>query len=313
MALDRLDFNPRTKQYMFAKDGINPDMYFVKALEETLKLKDATAGYKACTETYLRKTQKAAVKLKLDFLKIRDVELHHIKKIISLGSVSNRDFNGMKKHLSTLFTDLVDENCLKINPCTGIKSKNHTVAIKKIFTDQELKDVFEYIELFKPLFVNYFQIFLMSGSRNSELLGLQKKHVDLENREFKILLKKGSLNHWETRPIYDAVFPFWEKQLALCKSDDDYLFGAKFLPNEKFKQRNSVYLYWRTNIMKPLGLDITIYSLKHYFLDKLDEANYNAGFAAGHRTRDITAIYTVGKKKRELEYLKNIDIKNPSL
>lgn len=312
-SLDRLDYNPRTKSYMFAAKGLNPDMYFIEALHETLKNKEATKGFKGCTETYLRKTESAAKKLKLEFLKIRDVELFHIKNIIQEGSVSNRDFNGMKKHLSTLFTDLVDENCLKINPCTGIKSKPHTVAVKKVFTDEELKYVYQYILEFKPLFANYFQIFLMSGSRNSEILQLQKKDVNLEKREFKILLKKGSQNKWVTRPIYDAAVSFWESQLALCKSSEDFLFGAKFLPNTKSKLRNSVYLYWRTNIMKKLNTDVTIYALKHYFLDKLDEANYNAGLSAGHKNREITALYTVGKQKRELEYLKSIDFKNPTL
>ena len=60
--------------------------------------------------------------------------------------------------------------------------------------------------------------------------------------------------------------------------------------------------------MKPLNIDITIYALKHYFLDQLDEANKNASLSAGHRNREITALYTVGKKKREMEYLKEIEI-----
>lgn len=155
----------------------------------------------------------------------------------------------------------------------------------------------------------------MSGSRNTELLQLQKKHVNLEKQEFMILVKKGAGYRWEARPIYSKALPFWADQISKCTSNDDYLFGRNFLPErrERAKLKDSVYLYWKRNIMGPLNIDVTIYYLEHYFLDKLDEANHSAGSAAGHSNKEITAIYTVGKKKRELEYLKNIEINNPTL
>ena len=108
---------------------------------------------------------------------------------------------------------------------------------------------------------------------------------------------------------------FWENQLSKCKSADDYLFGKHFLPEKKDKPKlkDAVYSFWKRNVMDALDIDVTIYSLKHYFLDKLDEANHNAGSAAGHSSKEITAIYTVGKKKRELEYLKSIEVYNPTI
>lgn len=312
-ALDVRDYNPRTKQYMFSQEGLHRDMYFITALQEALKLRVISEGYRRSIKSYIRKVEKSAKKLKLDYLKIHEVELSHVKKLLNDCAVSNCDYNRTKKNLSPLFADLVDESCIKVNPCTNLKSRSHISSIKKIFTDKELKKVFEHIKETKPNFVNYFQVFLMSGSRNTELLQLQKKHVNLDKREFVILIKKGSLYQWETRPIYHLAVPFWEDQLNLCKSDDDYLFGANFLPAKRSKGKDSVYHFWKRNIMVPLGIDVTIYSLKHYFLDKLDEANHNAGSAAGQRNKEITALYTVGKKKRELEYLKNIPIQNPSL
>ena len=313
-ALDDRDYNPRTKSYMFAKEGIHKDLYFIDALTETLKLKVISDGYRSSIESYIRKVHSSAVKLKLDYLKIQYVELSHIKKILTDCTKSNYDYNKTKKNLSTLFSDLVDEGCIKVNPCTNLKSRAHVPEIKRIFTDQELVSVFNHIKESKPNFVNYFQIFLMSGSRNTELLQLQKKHVNLENQEFMILVKKGSTYRWEARPIYTKALQFWEDQLNKCSFNED-LFGRNFLPEKRAspKLKDSVYLYWKRNIMKPLNIDVTIYSLKHYFLDKLDEANQSAGSAAGHSNKEITAIYTVGKKKRELEYLKSIDVSNPTL
>lgn len=302
------DYNPRTKMFMFEKDGLHKDMSFLDALDLVLVDRPVSGDYRKSVETYLRKVRKSAIKLKLDYLKIKDVELPHVKKILQDCAVTNCDFNKMKKGISPLFADLVDEGCLKVNPCTGIKAKPHVTAIKKIFTPEEFNDVLDHLKTHRPDFVNYLICFTMSGCRTPEILNIQKKDVDLQNREFIITLKKGNQYKREKRVIFPDAMEYWQKQIDLCSDDDDYLFGAHFRPSKTPKLPNSVYYFWRQNVMKALNTDITIYSLKHFFLDLLDDANYNAGITAGHRNREITALYTVGKKKRELEHLKKIDI-----
>lgn len=303
------DYNPRTQSYMFTKEGIHQDLYFLDALDMVLESRPVSDEYRNSVQSYLRKVRKSSKSLKLDYLKIKDVELPHVKKILQDCAVSNCDFNKMKKGISPLFADLVDEGCLKVNPCTGIKAKPHVTAIKKVFTDEEFNSVFNHIKTSRPNFVNYMMCFCMSGSRTPEILGVQKKDVDLAKREFTITLKKGNQHKRVQRVIYPEALPFWTAQMNLCQSAEDYLFGAKFLPNTAVKRRDSVYNFWKVNVMEALNTDITIYSLKYYFLDKLDDANYKAGKAAGHRNREITDLYTIGKKKREIEYLKTIEIR----
>lgn len=62
--------------------------------------------------------------------------------------------------LSSLFTDLVDESCVKVNPCTGIKSWKHIVEKKEIFTDKELQKITERVLKDVPYFYNFFNIFI---------------------------------------------------------------------------------------------------------------------------------------------------------
>lgn len=301
--LDEKDYNPRTKQYMFKLGELNPYLSVVEALNKALELKQYTPEYKKQVESSILRFNQTAQKLDLNYLKIKDVELIHIKKIIDNYCCSNHSFNYTKKMLSSLFTDLVDAGCLKVNPCTGIKSKLHIVERKDIFSDEELKVIEEKILNEVPLFYNFYNIFFYSGCRVPEILSLKKKDVDLEKQEFVITLKKGGLYIREKRAITADALQFWKSQLSKVK-DDEYLFSSRFQPGKKLIHRDDVYKFWKKNI----GIK-TIYTLKHTFLDKLEEANYNAQIAAGHRDDRTTSIYTVGRDKRRLEAQKKMTIK----
>lgn len=154
-----------------------------------------------------------------------------------------------------------------------------------------------------PLFYNFFNIFFYSGCRVPEILSLKKKDVNLDRQEFVITLKKGGLYIREKRAIIADALQFWKSQLSKVK-DDEYLFSSRFQPGKKLIHRDDVYKFWKKNI----GIK-TIYTLKHTFLDKLEEANYNAQIAAGHRDDRTTSIYTVGRDKRRLEAQKKMTLK----
>lgn len=300
--LDEKDFNPRTKQFMFVSDDLNPNLSFLDALYKALEKKSYTPEHRKVVESALRRFKTYTGKLEYDYLKIKDVELIHVKKVLEACGLSNHSYNQYKKMISSLFTDLVDEACLKVNPCTGIKSKKHIVEKKDIFTDKELERVTERILKDAPTFYNFFQIFYMSGCRVPEMLGLKPKDVNLEKREFTITLKKGGLDVREKRAIIPNAIEFWERQMFEIK-DTDFVFSYGFVPGETELKRDYVYKFWKKKIRIK-----TIYTLKHTFLDKVEEAHYSAQIAAGHRKDTTTAIYTVGREKRRLEAQKQIQI-----
>ncbi|MDP9954675.1 integrase [Epilithonimonas hungarica] len=301
--LDEKDYNPRIKQYMFNIGDLNPYLSVFESLNKALELKQYTPEYKKQVESAITRFNETSKQLSLDYIKIKDVELIHVKKILENFCCSNHSFNYTKKMLSSLFTELVDAGCLRVNPCTGIKSKIHIVERKDLFTDEELSEIEEIILKDQPQFYNFYKIFFYSGCRVPEMLSLRKKDVNIDRQEFIITLKKGGLYVQEKRAITADVLQFWKSQLSKVK-DNDYIFSKKFQPGTTVLHRDYVYKFWKDKI----GLK-TIYTLKHTFLDKLEESNYNAQIAAGHRDDRTTSIYTVGRERRRLEAQKKMTLK----
>ncbi|MFP3599644.1 integrase, partial [Chryseobacterium sp. SIMBA_029] len=110
---------------MFLEEELNPNLSLCEALQKALASKTYTPEHMKLVEFILNRFKTNTIKLELDYLKIKDVELIHIKKILEACNLSNYGYNQNRKVLSSLFTDLVDESCLKVNPCTGIKPKKH--------------------------------------------------------------------------------------------------------------------------------------------------------------------------------------------
>lgn len=306
--LDKKDYNPRTKEYMFERGELNPYLFAGDALEKVLEKKEFTPEHRINVAADLKRFLASFEKMNLNYLKIKDVELLHIKKTLESLNLTNYSYNKSKIHLSSLFTDLVDEGCLKVNPCTGIKSKRHVVERKEIFTDNELKKISDHIESNHNHFYNFFQIFYMSGCRVPELLGLKRTDINLEKSEFTITLKKGELYVREKRAIIPDAAPVWINQLQNALFDDDFIFSFFYQPGPDEMHRSYVYKFWREKVMKPTGIDKSIYILKHTFLDKVEEAHFSAQIMAGHRNDLTTSIYTVGREKRRLEAQKQIRI-----
>ena len=300
--LDERDYNPRTKQFMFSSGVLNPNMSLSEALQLALDQKSYSTEHLKIVQSDLNKFSKAAEKTNLHHLKIKDVELLHIKTILNQCNLSNYGYNKAKKHLSSLFTDIVDAGCVKVNPCTGIKAKTHVTARKDIFTDKELSEIKETILRDVPHFYNFYQIFYMSGCRVPEILGLKCSDVDLDRQEFEITLKKGAMYIREKRAVISEALPFWEDQMNNAQKND-FIFSKGFNPGSKPLNRDYIYKFWKDKI----GIK-TIYTLKHTFLDKVESLNYSAQIAAGHRKDATTAIYTVGREKRRLEAQKEIKL-----
>ncbi|AYZ11932.1 hypothetical protein EGY05_08330 [Chryseobacterium arthrosphaerae] len=122
--LDEKDYNPRTKQFMFMEEELNPNLSLTEALEKALERKTYTPEHVKVVESALNRFKLNMNKLELDFLKIKDVELIHIKKVLEACSLSNYSYNQDKKMLSSLFTDLVDESCLRVIPVPELSRKN---------------------------------------------------------------------------------------------------------------------------------------------------------------------------------------------
>ena len=109
--------------------------------------------------------------------------------------------------------------------------------------------------------------------------------------------------------------------LDLAKNDDDYLFSRGMIPGSEKINPWQISRRWRERIKKTdkikdkHGNTVIVtedfYSLKHYFLDKLDEAQ-NIKFSqvmGSHKSdKTTTSHYTVNRDKRTRNALKKLDI-----
>ncbi|MCL1670888.1 tyrosine-type recombinase/integrase [Elizabethkingia ursingii] len=290
------------------------DLYLMEALELAFNdhIENITKQYAASIKSTLKKIQPIIVKLKYDFLKIRDTELKHIKNILDNCNLSHYSYNKYKIHLSALFKILCVNSCLSKNPCEYIPVKNHIKKDRRILTKKQFDEIYNFLLERYPDYANYCQIFHMSGCRSTELLGIKKSEVNIEKQEFIITVKKRSSHVREIRAIIPEALPFWKIQVDKCIFEDDYLFGIGFSPELRSEPitHDLPGKYWKRYIQEKFNIDVTFYPLKHLFLDKIAELYgiETAQGMAGHLNGKTTEIYAVFNKKRELEKLKKISL-----
>lgn len=321
--LDDENYNPVSKTYMGSDSKIlHPHLRFSQALLISLKYVEATEEYVKDLKKCINRVNAAILKLHLNDLKVKDVKIFHVKNILEAQNLTPYMFNKFRVMLSAIFNKyLIEFGCIESNPCRDIGKKTATKNKREVFTDEKLLIVKNYLQINYPDFYRYFEIFFHSGCRTSELFRLQKKHVRLELQEFDILIKKRRGGYqWETKAINSSVLELWNQQLSRCVSDEDYLFAKKLLPDSKQVRPRQMSRRWERlvkdsekikdaegNIIK---VTEDFYSLKHLFLDKVEE-KYGisvAQSAAGHLSEKTTEIYTTGKKERQMQTMKNIEI-----
>lgn len=304
---------PNVLSYQDTFNGdFSPENYLIESLE--LALQDHKAnishGFYKSLESNLKMIKPIIIKLKFDKIPIKEIQLKHVKKILDNCKISNYSYNKYRKHLSVLFKILCANSCLLQNPCENIPTRDHLKKERVLLTKNLFREIYNYLLDKYPHYANYMQIFCMSGCRSTEMLSIKKSDVNLSKQEFSITVKKRKEMVKETRIIIPDAIPFWKKQLDLCKTDDYFLFGESFAPELRDHPRcsDSPGKYWTHIVNKKFNTNTTFYSIKHYFLDMVQEKHGMsvAQKMAGHLNGKTTEIYTVFKKKREMEELKHL-------
>lgn len=299
----------------FSEGDFSPELYLIEALEMALQdhRNNISHAYFKSIESNLNTIKPVIIKLSLDKIPIKDIQLKHVKKVLDNSDLSAYSYNKFTKHLSKLFGILIANSCLIQNPCEYIPRKHHVKSERVILTQEKFDEIYIYLQENFEDYANYMQIFHMSGCRSTELLSVKRQDVNLEKQEVIVLVKKRNSYVREIRAIISDALPFWEKQVEKCLYDNDYLFGAGFSPELRLKPVTSDLpgKYWSRYVNKVFNTDTTFYSLKHLFLDKVAEKHgiQSAQKMAGHLNGKTTEIYTIFKEKRELEELKKISFK----
>lgn len=216
------------------------------------------AGYK------ISDIKEGALKLKKDKKKIGEIELSDVMAIMKFLkedlSWSNDNYNKHRSYLMMCFEVLKEWGAVKFNIIKETKKLKIVKKKREVLTDDEIIKVKEKLINEYYSFYRFMQIFHMSGARESEMINVKGKDVDLKNQFFKIILKKSGGDYEEVEKIItNAALPFWEEAMKECKPDD-YVFGRShkknscYKPSDKKLHDNRINKDWREFIMVPLSM-----------------------------------------------------------
>jgi integrase len=270
----------------------------------------------------------AAKGVKLDKKPMKDFELPHLvmvlNKVAELRKLSNTGFNKYRTHLSTLVTELIQWQVVKINLVYHVKQKK--VPKKSQFHRPPSKHELNLIAArLRTLHYNYFRFLCCiyaCGLRPHELVNMRIKDLRKIEQVFRIEDSKTG-EQWE------SVVPNWLMkillELDLHKYPSDYYIfasrstaGKTFTPGPTRMHSNTPHTNWNRIIKQPvekggMGLNITQYAFKklggdamvrlqaQFGVDKLLELPQSQ---MGHTSSKMTEVYVsehIDVKKRLLK------------
>lgn len=287
----------------------------------------------------LNRFEKAAKKLRMTDINIGDFRRRQFKQILDYLDLTDNYYNKFRAYFSSLFVELVEYECCDTNLTRDIKKRSVTTKKREVLPIEKVDLIMEHLEEHHYSFYRYAKIFLYSGARSAELFSVQRKHIRLEQQEYDILLKKGKQYVWETKVIIQNAIPFWTEVVKLSQSPEEFIFSYDLVPGTNKNDANQITRRWRKLVKDRIvfkdgvirfksELDTStdfiyeritadFYSLKHAFLDLLDEMDHNnvdsefntAQRIASHRSAKITnGVYTIGKVRRDNERLKKVKV-----
>ncbi|MCT4324233.1 site-specific integrase [Elizabethkingia anophelis] len=298
--LDIDNYNPIKRVFMRGHSGLTPKTFFADALTLALgKLKTYPKGkakekkpneysyhYVKQIRCAVTRISEKLIHLGYEFTPISEVETFHVNNILENLDLPDYTFNKFIGYASKIFKIIKSAGCIKTNPCNDIDRKEHAHPERETLNDRKLHYVFYYLQDNHYEFFRFCKIFFLSGARESELMRVQKKDVDINNQEYKVTILKGGPPRIVTKVIIPEAIASWEEVLELCTSEDEFLFSKGLVPGDIPINPTQLSRRWKRHVKNSIeikdqyGEVITVtedlYSLKHLFLDKIDEAQMNA-------------------------------------
>lgn len=276
---------------------------FHTGLEYALKLKKETLSKWSFPDYRgaVRFMQKAAKECGLGDIPIENIDRKDVRLIVSTAKELNEwSANARNKYLSllkSLLTALVDDDDkLKNNPAHGIKDekivkgpgykrltdREHDLIVQTLYTNYP--DYFEYVMTIEDVLI-----------RRKELLMIQAGDINLSARQLTIREEVAKTNTERKIPITDDFMDVLLRREIYKLPKNWYIFSSdKFKPGPLQYHPNSPTNWWRNIVIKGLGINCKMYSLKHLGADKKLLAGISIETLkdlCGHKSIQMTEIY----------------------
>ena len=310
-------YNPVTGKFSPIENNcIEPTTTFIEALWKAHGLMKLEPTTKNDIKSLINHFDVAAKKLGFDKQEIQAVKRKHLIQLLEMlpllkKSWSSYSYNNARGYLMMLYKKLMLLQAVDSNPVNDIPKEEVITKIKKVLTHKEREIINKYLLENDRNYWRFINIFFHSGCRRTELCRLVPADIDLDNQQFKVLIKKGSKQRECMKPIKNIALDFWKEQMEKSENKE-FVFSSTFKAGAFKLDPGAISKKWKMYVKDNLGIDVDFYALKHLNLDETS-SYLNAEAAAkmaGHTSTVITLKhYLVNEQQREMERLKKVENK----
>lgn len=290
-----------------------------KALSKAVETIDVAKTTRDEVKGVVKYVTKSIFSLKLTGLEVGETKIKHIRAILdncaNIKDVwNNNQFNNYRKCLNILFVELIEQGAIEHNPVREIKKRKWTEKIKTGIPSYDRRRIDCHLRKKKlTSFRLFLRIFFSSGARTTELLDIQRKHVNLNKQSFTVIIKKGKSYKQVEKTITNHAMRYW-KLICRTAKQDDYLFSTGLVPGPNKIRPDQIKRRWATHVKSEkygLGLKYTFYELKHTHTTEVVNNNSDQHAAAmnSHTTLKLVhSVYDLNHDQRKHEELKKVKV-----
>lgn len=216
------------------------------------------------------KTIKQYKSICLHFEPIKDIPMLELNTIHLQGLFNSLELSTASKRQLKAVLNQIYKYALKMEIVSKDYSnlielgKKQVVIERKVFTNEEITKLWKYKEL---EFVDTILIMIYTGLRIGELLTIENKNIDLENRTI-----KGGI---KTDAGKDRIIPINMEILPLIKNrmraDKTHLITGTRGKKMAYQRYHMIF----TDLMEKLNMNHTIHDCRHTFASLLSNADAN--------------------------------------
>lgn len=198
----------------------------------------------------------------IPMLELTTMQLQELFNSVTLAPASKRLLKAVLNQVYkyALKMDIVVKDCSEFLEL----GKKQAVIERKIFTNEEISKLWKYKEL---QWVDTVLIMIYTGLRIGELLTIESKNVDLENRTIRGGIKTDAGKN-RIIPINMEILPLIKNRMSL---ERQYLITG--VRGKKLLYQN--YILFFNKLMDQLNMEHTIHDCRHTFASLLSNADAN--------------------------------------
>lgn len=295
-------FNPFNSFDQVGQEGRtlqeHSNMSFVNGLKwalEKMRTKLAKSTYND-RNSCIEQIKTATLKLNIEHLSISTIKRYDIRVVLDYlqrtRKLSNTRYNGYLDTIKSLMSELASWDIIETNIARDIKRLKREEPTTHIpITDDELLFISAHLKKINPRFYLFCRVLYKTGIRPNELLNV--KFEDISGNH--IVLKPTITKSKKERFVY--LDEDLQDELKSTIHPDYYIFSQKLFPGTSLRHRNEVSKLWKQLVKTDLGINKTMYSLKHTRGEELRKA--------GISIEDIKDMYGHASSSMTLNYVKN--------